>query len=296
MGLGNSQRDLAMTRILKTCAALSGALLLTACGGGGGGVTTSPSVSLQAAKNVLATPYSATADNTSLQNAAADAATTYSLQTDSAGKFAGVTVNSSGQKMTFDSTNVSQISVNGATLGLKNNSGSVALVSNPQDSSYQNYGAWAQSTSGTPGTLGVGSFGQTVASLPAKAPKATYSGNSTGWYVDTAGTLLGTTSNVKVDVTSNFSNVSITSSGTQTVDPGTLKLTNAPQLDFTGTGGPVSGNGFKITSLSGSGAGTVIASGSATGSFYGTAAQEVGGTFKAATGTNSTYVGAFGAK
>lgn len=96
--------------------------------------------------------------------------------------------------------------------------------------------------------------------------------------------------------TSDFSAISVQSSNTTWREGGVKKLNDgtrqivhdASALDFSGTG-QIDGSGFNAN-LTSSAAGT----GTATGSFYGPNAEEVGGSF-AISGSGSTHIGAFGA-
>ncbi len=156
---------------------------------------------------------------------------------------------------------------------------------------YQTYGAWftAVPRSGS-GIVGVGSFGAKTTSKQLPGGRAVYTGRSTGWMGDTSGELHLTESEVIIDT--DFSTASISSTATLTNNLDTEILARDSSLDFSGSG-PVSGTGF-TAQVTGRNNGNLT--GSANGQFYGTVAQEVGGTFGLESSSGQTYIGSFGAE
>ncbi|WP_170607617.1 transferrin-binding protein-like solute binding protein [Ruegeria arenilitoris] len=151
---------------------------------------------------------------------------------------------------------------------------------------YQTYGAWVTGAGTGSGTAGAGSYGlKTEASNIPVGATATYRGVGLGVARLSDGQPYQTVSSVTV--TTDFNTATIGSSDTSAVNLNTATTTNAPELDFSGSG---SVNGSEFTALV-SGAGTA---GTAQGQFYGPSANEVGGTF-ATTGPGDVWhMGAFG--
>lgn len=131
-----------------------------------------------------------------------------------------------------------------------------------------------------------GVFGLKTDGAGVPVAPASYDGASVGFFVDGSGTPYLSSSTI--GATTDFSNVTVTSSGTQTVglEPGDT-LTSTPALDFVATA-TVTGATFD-----GSYSGTGL-SGDFAGRFFGPAAEEMGGTFSFS-GTTGDYIGAFGA-
>lgn len=151
---------------------------------------------------------------------------------------------------------------------------------------YQNYGFWQEGIGTNNSRIHSGSFGSSADSLPSGAGTATYSGNALGIYVSAIGSPYATVSDVSVNT--DFSNVSVTSSGTRKADLSTAFESSASNLDFTSTS-TVSGTSFSGTVTGGDVAGTI------SGEFYGPNGTEVGGVYSTS-GTGGTYFGSFGAK
>lgn len=147
---------------------------------------------------------------------------------------------------------------------------------------YQTFAAWINA-GGT--NVAAGSFGMYTNSgaLPSSG-SASYSGATAGHFVDASGQPFLTTSTLAI--TTDFSTATITTAGTQASNFNSGTVSNAANLDFTGSG-LVSGNTF-MANVTGSGV-----SGTADGYFYGPVADEVGGTFTAS-GPDGTYIGGFG--
>ena len=167
----------------------------------------------------------------------------------------------------------------------KDSGASEALTINPYAPqgpgwNYQSFGVWETGTS-TSGTFGAMSFGAPtpVNALPSSGI-ATYTGLTAGVYVNGTGQLFGTSANMSATV--NFGparSVAFSTIGTQ-VSTASGALTPRPELNMTGaltylsgstqfTGAVNTAPGFPSFNLSGT----------ATGRFYGPAAQEIGGVY-----------------
>lgn len=200
-----------------------------------------------------------------------------------------------GRSVVSEGANVDEATILGGTIALEvdRQSQVIFLSDNASTREHNTFAGWATSSGPTgepvPGdTINFGSFGGETPAADMPTGSATYTGRSAGYAVDSSGSGLYTTSTVTVS-TPDFNAVTVNSTGTvgQTTDLGAPPASQ-PALDFSASG-TVSGNGFAGTVSSGSGL-----SGRVDGTFYGPAADEVGGTFSA-TGSGATYGGAFGA-
>lgn len=166
---------------------------------------------------------------------------------------------------------------------------SVAYFADPDSAGYDHlgYGAWVE-VGNTSGAVGAGTYG---ASTPANemptSGSATYTGEGVGVADLNDGGLHVTEFDVTVS-TSDFSTVSINSSNmislNATCSGGGVRNSD---LEFSGTG-TIDGSSINANLTSTAGNGT------ATGSFYGPDANEVGATF-ALDGSGGTHIGSFGA-
>ncbi|MCH2065925.1 transferrin-binding protein-like solute binding protein [Shimia sp.] len=155
------------------------------------------------------------------------------------------------------------------------------------------YGAWYDLDRQNP-TTGAGHYGvATRATAMPQSSSATYRGKGLG-IANHDGIHSDTNFDVTV-TTSDFSSISVQSSNTTWTDGAHKRLSDgtyqfvedASALDFSGTG-QIDDAGFNANLTSAAGSGT------ATGSFYGPNAEEVGASF-AISGSGSTHIGAFGA-
>ncbi|KUJ77793.1 transferrin-binding protein-like solute binding protein [Ruegeria profundi] len=151
---------------------------------------------------------------------------------------------------------------------------------------YQTYGAWITGYGTGSGKVGAGSFGtKTAAANVPSGKSATYNGASVGVARRADGQPYVTSSDVSVST--DFSTVSVASTGTQAVNVNTGAISSASELDFTGTGS-VSGGTF-TANVAGS-----DTSGRVDGLFYGRQANEVGGTFQTTGPSGVAHAGSFG--
>jgi C-lobe and N-lobe beta barrels of Tf-binding protein B len=172
----------------------------------------------------------------------------------------------------------------------------VALVANPFESGwdYQSFGVWSEPQGAAVENLYANSFGAaTPGSAVPSSGSASFSGKLAGMYVDPAGQGSMAAANLNVDVDFSRRTLNLASSGMSLArDPSLASA--APHLEVSGTLTYSPGSsGFSGTLVNAGGTMT----GTSNGQFYGSAAQELGGTFVlAAPATVEKFVGAYGAK
>lgn len=210
------------------------------------------------------------------------------------GEYVAFEVQANGSQVAFDVTTGDVIrSEFGQIFGSSQENDMVASLTRTDrdvasaEFQHQTLGIWAEGLERGVGSVGAGSFGARtpVGNLPT-TQTATYNGTGAGYVrqPDRQGFLAIS----EVVVTTDFSTAAITSSDTTLATlTGDLSITDAPELDFSGSG-PVSGAGFTAM-VSGS-----AASGQADGVFYGPNAEEVGGTYGLTGAGGLEYFGAFG--
>jgi hypothetical protein len=192
-----------------------------------------------------------------------------------------------------------------ATGMIKADSSAVAIAAEPQPLgwNYQTYGIWVTgNTSGYAGATSVGS--PTVAGSIPTTGSATFSGNASGFYLNSAGnTIYFTTANMQA--VTNFATRSISfSTNTTRISPDLVTTFATPSaygisgnLNMSGTLSYASGSNAITGSVTASGASANSLTGSVTGRFYGPSAQEIGGTYGLYNaGTSERLIGGFGGK
>lgn len=147
---------------------------------------------------------------------------------------------------------------------------------------YQNFGTWTQGNAS--GRIATASVGLPTAASDLPGATATYSGFAIG-YSARDGVLYYTEANAAVRT--DFATATLTTTDTVKVSLETDIASEARDHDLTGTL-QVTGSGLSGTVTGGMGSGT------ASGSFYGPRAAEVGGTFEVS--GDGVYTGAFGAR
>ena len=290
---------------------------------GGGGST--PSVAIPF------TSYGAVTNSSTVQMSGSSQEATYTYNTGTAkvtslsaasafasGGTATFTLNSSGAltseiDISALGTTISQIAANGDNMGtLLGSTGVIysgtangqnyilsfnrASISPTWD--YQNFGVWVTGAGTGSGTVGAMTAG--AATAGASVPTVgtfTFTGLTGGRYADAAGNGFFAASNMSA--TTNFATRSISFATTGSVTtPDFITITANNNLNMTGTLTYVAGsNQFTgaVTSAGG-GVGNAAMTGTASGKFYGPAAQEIGGTFALTGGGVSGYLGGFGGK
>ncbi|HEX4985098.1 MAG TPA: transferrin-binding protein-like solute binding protein [Burkholderiales bacterium] len=158
---------------------------------------------------------------------------------------------------------------------------------------YQTFGYWLADVGGTANVTGALSVGNPTAggSIPAGGT-ATYSGRSGGLYVSSGGILNEQTAAMTANVNFGTQSIAFSTTGTAIRPWGsTGTATLAPQLDMTGTLAYTSG----VNRFTGNVSSTLL-NGTASGRFYGPAAEEIGGTYQLTNGPVESMIGAFGGK
>lgn len=304
------------TALLISLSVLSTSVLLVGCGGGGSSsvksvvvapttITTNSFVSLNAISNeVNYVAIGAAAIST--VDLGISQTSTANLTYDAGGnltKLVITTPNSapgssiSWSSISGDTSTAVPSTTDHIVLSNTGNNYSVLMIDpNTSAFDYQAFGAWRTGNGTSTGKLGVLSAGlrTDVASVPTTAAPATFTGKLLGVHVDAVG--LGNFVTGDVSITSDFAarTLAFSTSGTSTINPASGVTSAASNLDLAGTLSYGAGANLFSGSVSAVGAGLT---GTASGAFYGPAAEEVGGAFnvKAASGVEF-YSGSFGAK
>lgn len=311
-------------------------LVLVGCGGGGSGGSGGGAGGSQAAftswanikpNTTTAVPgssqevsYTANATTGQVTSVSAlspnEAGATYFLTTNANNEASGMSIRSAkGTTVTFNTANGSALASDyryfstpqfyakytGAVSG---DGTSAALAANERDAgwNYQSYGVWITGRGTGSGTAGAASVGApTQASNIPTTGSATFRGSSAGLYVGPQGNDLVTTAYMNANVsfanrTINFSTLNTAAASATSVIGGNFgSLT--PALDMTGTLSYAAGSNKLVGSVSTAGSATgVPMTGTATGTFYGPTATEIGGTFGVKGTGIETFAGAFGGK
>jgi hypothetical protein len=287
---------------IRRAAAASALLTVSACGGGGGsgpGPTIVPFVIQPAGTTVTYPINSASVATTNgvVTGSRIDqpgAGGTFTVTTDGSGNVSAVQFNVATPTSNFTLTNNNiNPTLGGLNLlanilySVNTNPGSTGYFrsgGNGVSLSYSSYGGWASNDGGT-GLFGVFAFGSMTppASMPVTGT-ATYSGSTIGIAASATNSYAF---NGTVQLQANFANstVGTTVSNLQFQDTVSNTVTSQPNLTGSAT---ITGNQYSGT-LSG---GTLI--GTSTGTFYGPAANETAGVWRAA-GGGLTAVGSYGA-
>lgn len=303
-------------------------LALSACGDGGssGGVTSTPTppatpatfTSFSAMQKSATTQItgstregSYTGSTTSnVVNSVTQSTTgnaTVDITLDSSGNQTQVSLTGSQSSISFSTTDgstsshLSNLNAPGAILAESGNKQNLMISGdyNYLGYNYQDFGVWATGLGTGSGHYGAFSVGATTpgASVPTTG-SATYNGYAGGLYASSTGAVYAAVGSAMF--TANFANrnVSVSTSNTEIADLTTNSVSSAPYLNFSGNLTWSSGS----SSISGAFSTTTTMpntnyylSGSASGSFYGPSASELGGTFTIS-GAGANFIGAFGGK
>ena len=292
---------------LRTFWPLLAAALLTACGGGGGSaVRPDPFVSffdIAPRQTVEASAISQTANATvdisgrvtsRILNAADTDNSSVQLGYNAALDLIRLSISTPQSSVTWSGT--AQIDCGISPICTAENDSAAGLAINAFDVgwNYQTLGFWIVETGLTTGVVGVISMGNpTPAGATPPPGTASYTGMTSGLYVDTAGIVYGYSSGMSAMADFGAGSVGFSTSGTLIVSSETFVSTPAPTLDLSGTLAiPVGANAF-----SGSVSNTAGMTGTATGRFYGPLYEEIGGVFGlTGTGATQSLIGAFGGK
>ena len=158
---------------------------------------------------------------------------------------------------------------------------------------YQTFGIWETGRGLGSGTIGAITVGApTSGSAIPTTGDVTFLGLSTGVYIDPTGINdYLTVSEVRADVDFLNRNVDLTTTGTQKIHTSTASVTDAFNLNMSGTLSYAAGSNSFSGDVS-----TADMNGTSTGQFYGPNAQEIGGVFSLSGPGLEGYAGAYGAK
>jgi hypothetical protein len=299
--------------------ALALALPLAACGGGGGnssgfGLPEVPFSSFSAVQpnttTVMSDGISTTTSGTSSTTAGGTttitvnppvdhlSGNTQKLAYDGNRALSGMSFSTPGGSASFDRGSAAFVCSIGVCQGTRGTGTGVVIdgVSTPLGWNYQTFGVWEQPISSTAIQAGAISAGTvTPASAVPTTGSATFTGLANAFFVNNLGNPFFVSAQMSATATwSAATTLAFNTTGTQTVDLNTGVAASAPQLNLSSTSpltynsslnrftGPVSAVGVSI-------------SGTATGRFYGPAAEEIGGVFSL-TGTGGTMLGGFGGR
>ena len=163
---------------------------------------------------------------------------------------------------------------------------------------YQTFGIWMTDDGAGGGVAGTFSLGALtpVSSIPTLGT-ATYLGSTMGHYVDPAGTENLAFADMTATVDFRARSIGFNTTSTlQTADLVTISANDNLNLSGTLTYAPGVNQFTGPVTTVGGGVGNAPMTGTATGSFYGPAAEEIGGGFSARGAGVSGYMGAFGGR
>ena len=283
-------------------------LAIAACAGGG---SSSSSSSSSSAATTPFTSWSTTTvgapvsfsggpsstlaiDGTSVQSAADGAAT---LTLNSSNIFSAISASNSGGSVSFSTANgdTLQTGFNGnSTVAVNKAQTTVGAFANPSSYGfeYQTFGAWGSYGNSTTPAYAISVGSPSLASAIPLTGALTFTGGSTGYYVDANKFGYVTNANMVAAVTFDNRTVAFTTTNTSIAGGPGVPQISAPSLNMTGTLNYAAGT----NAMTGTATTTNGMSGNMNGKFYGPALNEVGGTY-AVTGSGvGSMVGGFGGK
>jgi len=281
---------------------------LLACAGGGSSSSSSSSSSAATtpftswSNTVVGTPVSFSGgpsstlavDGTSVQGAADGAAT---LTLNSSNNFSAISASNSTGSVSFStaSGDTLQSGFNGATtVALNKSQTTVGSFANPAylGFEYQTFGAWGAYGNATTPAYAVSVGNPSPASSIPAVGSLTFTGGSTGYYVDPSKFAYVTNATMVAVVT--FDNRTVTFNTTNTAvagGPGAPQI-SAASLNMTGNLSYAAGtNAMTGTATTSNGM-----SGNMNGKFYGPGLNEIGGTYAVTGAGAGSMVGGFGGK
>ena len=280
--------------------------LLIACAGGGSSSSSSTSAATTPftswSNTVFGTPVSFSGgpsstlavDGTSVQGAADGAAT---LTLNSSNNFSAISASNSAGSVSFSTANgdTLQSGFNGATtVALNKSQTSVGSFTNPAyfGFEYQTFGAWGAYGNATSPAYAVSVGSPSPASAIPAVGSLTFTGGSTGYYVDPSKFAYVTNATMVAVVTFDNRTVAFNTTNTTVAGGPGASLLSASALNMSGTLSYAAGT----NAMTGTATTTNGMSGNMNGKFYGPALNEIGGTY-AVTGSGvGSMVGGFGGK
>ena len=212
----------------------------------------------------------------------------------------GLQISAPAGSVSWDSTVLGGGTVacgNGVCTASKDSGASEALTIDPYfvGWNYQSFGVW-QTGSFTSGTFGAMSFGAPtpVSALPLGVTNALYTGLTAGVYVDATGQLFGTSATMSTTVNFSTRRVDFSTTGTVVSRPSVVGTTPSTGLNLSGTVVYLPGTAQFVVPVT---TANSQLTGSATGRFYGPAAEEIGGVYSLnGAGPLQSMGGGFGGK
>ena len=264
-----------------------GAIALVACGGGSSSTTTTTADTPVTPAVASFTSWSATTANipVAMTNGS-------SSSIDLLGSISQADSNGSASAALGDTLQSSFSSANTTTLNKSQTT--IGLFANPFTYSfdYQTYGTWGPYGNATGSSFALSDGTSSAASVIPATGSLTYTGGSTGYYVDP--NKFSYITNANMVFISTFDNRTLNFSTSNTVIQGgpNGNLNSNPALQLTGVLTYVAGtNNFTGTVTTTSGM-----TGTMNGKFYGPGLNEVGGTYAVYAAGIGTMVGSFGGK
>ncbi|BBB28126.1 transferrin-binding protein-like solute binding protein [Neptunomonas japonica] len=295
-----------MEKLSATIVCISTALLLTGCGGGGSssvkaGYTSFSSIPANTKVDVVGrsveTSYvsgAATTDPvTGVTDLGTDTTMTTSLTYDSAGQLTRLSIATDNGTLTWNSSVDMFISDPGVSQVFTADRNNYAFIAHAVDLGfdYQTFGVWVTGLVTTSGRVGASSIGMRTngAAVPTSGA-ASFTGGAVGSYIDASGERFVVVSESLINADFSSRSLIFTTSNSEAISLISAIDTSRPDLNLSGTLAYTAGS----NSFSGSVSTVSALSGSASGHFYGPAAQEAGGVF-AVTGSGvEGYRGSFG--
>ncbi|WP_432474561.1 transferrin-binding protein-like solute binding protein [Amphritea sp. HPY] len=302
---------------------LGASLLLAACGGGGKGfvkptLNFSSFSDIKANQEVIADGISQTATETkdastgevtSISPATQDTDNTnLTFDYDASRALSALTLESAEANLSWSEASGDIFFIPDVSLFLSNSALFVSnpdstqtfVIANPDDTSlswnYQTFGVWQDiSVSDTTITTqrGVVSVGRASPAFGIPTEDgATYEGLASGFYTDADGKLLLFDSALTAEANFAARSISFTTSGTTAINDNPVGITSRDDLNLTGNLFYNAGSNQFTGTLTNNGS----LSGTATGRFYGSNAEEIGGTFDLNGSGLESMLGGFGAK
>lgn len=303
---------------------LGSSLLLVACGGGGKGFVKPSQANFSSFDDIKAdqivvveaisqtateTKDRSTGEVTSISPATQDTDNTHiTLGYDASRLLNALTLESPEANLSWSEASDDIFLNTDASLFLSN---SALFVSNPDSSqtfvladpadpsldwNYQTFGVWQDiAVSDTTITTQRGVISAGRASPASGIPTsggATYEGLASGFYSDVDGNLLLFDSALTAVANFEVRSISFTTLGTTAINDNPVGITSRDDLNLTGNLFYNAGSNQFTGTLTNDGS----LSGTATGRFYGSGAEEIGGTFELSGSGSESMLGGFGAK
>jgi len=225
---------------------------------------------------------------------AANGASNLTLGFDSQRQLTALTIAAPESNLSFDRSAGHSISCGGGGTCSASSPTASAVIGDALGSgwNYQTYGVWAVQSGPTSFVLGGMSAGNaTPGNAVPTTGAATFFGNSSGYFIDSAGTRSATSAAMIANVDFQNRAIGFTTLDTTLVNSTTGAASSKKELDLSGSLSWAAG----VNNFSGQvQTRDANLNGSASGKFYGPTAQEIGGTYQLGGAGVSRMVGGFG--